>query len=75
VSPGDPAKMVAAMIASVDQHPAPQRIAFGTDAYQIMHAQMSARLAALEAQRELAVSTDFPAEAGKPRWFEQAETR
>jgi hypothetical protein len=45
------------------------------DAYQVMHVQISARLAALEAQRELAVSTDFPAENGKPRWFEQAEAK
>ncbi len=36
VSPGDPAKMVAAMIASVDQHPAPQRIALGSDANHVM---------------------------------------
>jgi NAD(P)-dependent dehydrogenase (short-subunit alcohol dehydrogenase family) len=64
LSPGDPAKMVEAMIASVDQEPAPRRIALGSDAYQVMHAQLSARLSALEAQRELACSTDFPPEEG-----------
>lgn len=74
VSPGDPAKMVGAMIASVEQTPAPRRLALGSDAYHVMHAQISTRLAELEAQRELAFSTDFPAEGdAKPRWFEQAE--
>jgi len=58
--PGDPAKMAALMIASVDQHPAPQRLALGSDAYTTMHRQLSARLAALEAQKDLACSTDFP---------------
>ena len=56
-SPGDPAKMVEAMIACVDQEPTPRRIAFGSDAYQVMRAQLSARLETLEAQRELACST------------------
>jgi short-subunit dehydrogenase len=72
LSPGDPAKMVEAMITSVDQEPAPRRIALGSDAYQVMHAQLSARLEALEAQRELACSTDFPAEGDEgntPPWF------
>lgn len=60
---GDPAKMTALMIASVDQHPAPQRLALGSDAYTTMHRQLSARLAALEAQKELAFSTDFSADS------------
>ena len=67
-SPGDPAKMVEAMIASVDQEPTPRRIALGSDAYQVMRA----RLEALEVQRELACSTDFPPEEddGNARpWF------
>ena len=72
LSPGDPAKMVEAMVASIDQEPAPRRIALGSDAYQVMRAQLSARLESLEAQRELACSTDFPAEEGAgdaPPWF------
>ncbi len=72
-SPGDPAKMVEVMIASVGQEPAPRRIALGSDAYQVMHAQMSVRLAALEAQRELACSTDVaanPDDTGASRWLE-----
>lgn len=70
-SPGDPAKMAAIMIASVDETPAPRRIALGSDAYHVMHAQLSARLAALEQQRELACSTDFaPDESdGNAPWF------
>jgi hypothetical protein len=62
--------MVEIMIASVEQVPAPRRIALGSDAYKLMHAQLSARLKSLEAQRELALSTDFDAEAngGAPHW-------
>ena len=56
---GDAAKMAEIMIASADQHPAPKRIALGSDAYNVMHKQLSERLAALEAQKELAFSTDF----------------
>lgn len=59
--PGDPAKMVQAMIASVDQNPAPKRLTLGTDAYDNIKAALTERLAALEAQKELALSTDFDA--------------
>ena len=55
-----PVKMVQIMIASVDQSPAPRRIAMGKAAYTAMHKQLSDRLAALEAQRELAFSADAP---------------
>lgn len=58
VPPGDPAKMVARMIASVEQEPAPRRLALGGDAWNAMHAQLTERLAALEAQKEIAFSTD-----------------
>lgn len=58
--PGDPARMASAMIASVDQHPAPKRLALGTDAYNNVKAALTERLAALEAQKDIAVSTDFP---------------
>lgn len=60
---GDPAKMVKIMIDSVDQNPAPLRIALGSDSYNAMHKALSERLAALEAQKDLAFSTDFPKEA------------
>lgn len=55
---GDPAKMVRLMIDSVNQHPAPKRLALGSDAYTLMHKQLSERLAELEAQKDLAFSTD-----------------
>ena len=76
VSPGDPAKMVEAMIASVDEEPAPRRIALGSDAYRVMHAQLSARLAALEAQKDLACATDASTEgdsAAATSWFAAAD--
>jgi NAD(P)-dependent dehydrogenase (short-subunit alcohol dehydrogenase family) len=60
VPPGDPAKMASVIIASADENPAPRRIALGTDAFTIIRTALSQRLAALDAQRELAVSTDFP---------------
>jgi len=62
VSMGDPAKMAKIMIDSVDQHPAPKRIALGSDSYTFIHQALTSRLQELEAQRELAFSTDFPKE-------------
>lgn len=58
--PGDPAKMVKIMIDSVDQNPAPKRIALGSDAYAAIHKALTDRLAILEAQKDLAFSTDLP---------------
>jgi NAD(P)-dependent dehydrogenase (short-subunit alcohol dehydrogenase family) len=58
VPPGDPAKMAARMIDSVDQQPAPLRLALGGDAWTAMRTQLAERLAALEAQKEVAFSTD-----------------
>jgi hypothetical protein len=43
--------MVKIMIDSVDQHPAPKRIALGSDVYTIIHKALTERLAVLEAQR------------------------
>lgn len=60
---GDPAKMVKIMIDSVDQHPAPKRIALGSDSYHVIHQALTDRLKELEAQKELAFSTDFPKDA------------
>ncbi|HVJ39869.1 MAG TPA: SDR family oxidoreductase [Dongiaceae bacterium] len=58
---GDPSKMVKVMIDSVDQTPAPKRIVLGTDSYTIILKALSERLATVEAQKDLAASTDFPA--------------
>lgn len=59
--PGDAAKMARAMIASLDQHPAPKRLTLGSDAYSLVHAALTERLAALEAQKDTALSTDVQA--------------
>jgi NAD(P)-dependent dehydrogenase (short-subunit alcohol dehydrogenase family) len=55
---GDPAKMVDAMIASVDQQPAPRRLVLGSDSYKFIHDALTARLAEIEAQEQTAGSTD-----------------
>ncbi|MBI0331538.1 SDR family oxidoreductase [Burkholderia plantarii] len=60
VARGDPAKMVELMIASVDETPAPKRIVLGRDAYTMIRNALGERLAAVEAGRELAFSTDLP---------------
>lgn len=57
--PGDPARMVRAMIDSVDQNPAPKRLALGSDAYKHIRTALTERLAELEAQKEITLSTDF----------------
>jgi NAD(P)-dependent dehydrogenase (short-subunit alcohol dehydrogenase family) len=57
---GDPAKIVAAVIRSVDQTPAPRRIVLGSDSYGAIKAALTSRLEAHEQQRDLAYSTDFP---------------
>lgn len=56
--PGDPRKVASAIIASADQSPAPKRLTLGSDAYKIVHAALTERLAQLEAQKALAHSTD-----------------
>jgi len=56
---GDPAKMASVMIDSVDQEPAPLRLALGSDAYTAIVGALTDRLAAVQAQRDVAFSTDF----------------
>ncbi len=58
---GDPRKVASAIIASSEQSPAPKRLTLGSDAYALVHEALEERLAALEAQRELAHSTDVDA--------------
>ena len=60
VPPNDPVKIAAAIIASADQNPAPKRIALGSDCYGAVHQALTQRLADLEAQKELAFTTDRP---------------
>jgi NAD(P)-dependent dehydrogenase (short-subunit alcohol dehydrogenase family) len=61
--PGNPAKMAKITIDSVDQNPAPKRIVLGSDAWGIIQRALAERLAAVEMQKDLASSTDFPAMA------------
>lgn len=55
---GDPQKMARAIIASVDTNPAPLRLTLGSDAYTAIKNALTDRLALLEQQRSVAVSTD-----------------
>ena len=59
---GDPAKMAARMIDSVDITPAPRRLVLGSDSYRFIHAALTERLAELEAQHEAAAGTDVTAQ-------------
>lgn len=56
--PGDPLKMVQAMIDLVDRKPSPARLALGSDTYAMVRAALVERIAALDAQKEIALSTD-----------------
>jgi hypothetical protein len=56
--PGDQAKVVAAMIDVGDADDPPRRLVLGSDAYRLVHAALADRLAAVEAQRDTASSTD-----------------
>ncbi|HSV54309.1 MAG TPA: SDR family oxidoreductase [Burkholderiaceae bacterium] len=58
---GDPQKMAKAMIACADEPQAPRRLALGSDAYEALHSTLNARLAALEIQKTIALSTDVDA--------------
>lgn len=61
LAPGDPARMAAAIIASVDQEPAPLRMMLGSEALRNTLKVLRERVAGFEMQAELAASTDFPA--------------
>jgi hypothetical protein len=56
--PGDPAKMVAAMIGAAGADVLPPRLLLGSDAYHLAHAALTARLAFVEAQRDITLATD-----------------
>lgn len=61
LAPGDPAKMAARIIESVDVTPAPLRMVLGSQALAGTIATLRKRIADFEAQTELAASTDYPA--------------
>ena len=58
-TPGDRQKMAQAIIDSVYSRPAPRRLALGSDAYAMIRKTLEDRIAALNAQRAIALSTDF----------------
>jgi NAD(P)-dependent dehydrogenase (short-subunit alcohol dehydrogenase family) len=60
LAPGDPARMAARIVETVDIEPAPLRIILGSQALDSTIATLHTRIDGFEAQRELAASTDFP---------------
>ncbi|HZB96823.1 MAG TPA: SDR family oxidoreductase [Herpetosiphonaceae bacterium] len=60
LAPGDPARMAARIIESVDVEPAPLRMLLGSQALESTLTTLRKRIASFEAQAELAASTDFP---------------
>ncbi|PWC17088.1 short chain dehydrogenase [Brenneria roseae subsp. roseae] len=55
----DPEKVVREILASVEREPAPKRLVLGVDAYTLIGEALRDRLAALEAQKDIALSVDF----------------
>jgi len=60
LAPGDPARMAARIIESVEIEPAPLRLLLGSQALESTLATLRNRVAGFEAQARLAASTDFP---------------
>ena len=60
LAPGDPVRMAARIIESVEVEPAPLRLVLGSQALQITLATLRKRIAGFEALTQLAASTDFP---------------
>jgi hypothetical protein len=61
LAPGDPARMAARIVESVDVQPAPLRLVLGSQALESTLTTLRKRIAGFEAQTALAASTDFPA--------------
>ncbi|MCO5997038.1 SDR family oxidoreductase [Actinoallomurus rhizosphaericola] len=60
LAPGDPARMAARIIESVDVEPAPLRMVLGSQALENTVTVLRDRITSFEKQTELAASTDFP---------------
>lgn len=60
-APGDPQRMAARIIESVDTQPAPLRMVLGSQALDSTLSTLRKRIEGFEAQRDLAASTDYPA--------------
>jgi hypothetical protein len=56
---GDPVKTANLMIGTVDQFPAPKRVAMGSDIYDALLSTYRERATFLEAQKDLTCSADF----------------
>jgi NAD(P)-dependent dehydrogenase (short-subunit alcohol dehydrogenase family) len=63
LAPGDPARMAARIIESVDVEPAPLRMVLGSQALESTLTTLRKRIAGFQAQTALAASTDFPPSA------------
>jgi NAD(P)-dependent dehydrogenase (short-subunit alcohol dehydrogenase family) len=61
LAPGDPARMAARILDSVDTEPAPLRMVLGSQALDTTLSTLRQRVADFETQSALAASTDFPA--------------
>lgn len=59
LAPGDPVRMAARIIESVDKEPAPMRMVLGSQALANTVSTLKARIADYETQTDLAASTDF----------------
>ncbi|WP_326835682.1 SDR family oxidoreductase [Amycolatopsis rhabdoformis] len=59
LSLGDPARMAALMIATVDQTPAPRRLVLGSDAWTAITGALEKRLEEVREQKSVAFSTDL----------------
>jgi NAD(P)-dependent dehydrogenase (short-subunit alcohol dehydrogenase family) len=57
--PGDPARVVAAIIDVGETPDPPRRLVLGSDAYTLIHGALTARLAEVEAQADSAPATDY----------------
>jgi NAD(P)-dependent dehydrogenase (short-subunit alcohol dehydrogenase family) len=55
---GDPARLATAVIAAADAARPPRRLLLGSDAYEAVHASLTARLREVEAQKDTASMTD-----------------
>ncbi len=60
LAPGDPVRMAARIIESVDVNPAPLRMVLGSQVLESTLSVLRKRIAGFESQKELAASTDFP---------------
>jgi molybdopterin-binding protein len=56
--PGDPTNIVTAMINAAEADDLPTRLLLGSDAYALVSTSLTDRLTLIEAQKDLAFSTD-----------------